>query len=41
MNEIREWIREMDAEEKREAIGGMIAWSGLLWIVFMLSAICG
>lgn len=41
MNEIREWIKEMDAEEKREMIGAAISWSGLLFIGFMLSVIFG
>lgn len=41
MNEIREWIREMDSEEKKDAIGSAISWSGLLFIIFMMSAIFG
>lgn len=41
MNEIREWIREMDAEEKKETIGAFISWSGLLFIGFMLSVVFG
>lgn len=41
MKEIREWIREMDAEEKKDAIGVTIAWSSLFILGFMLSIICG
>lgn len=41
MNEIREWIQEMDAEEKRHMIGAGISWSGLLFIAFMLSVVFG
>lgn len=41
MNEIREWIQEMDIEEKRQMIGAGISWSGLLFIGFMLSVVFG
>lgn len=41
MNEIREWIQEMDVEEKRQMIGAGISWSGLLFIAFMLSVVFG
>ena len=41
MKEIREWIREMDAEEKKEAIGSAIAWISLFWLMFMMSIIGG
>lgn len=41
MNEIKEWIREMDAEEKRDLIGSTISWSGLMFIVYMLAVVFG
>lgn len=41
MKEIREWIREMDAEEKRDAIESLIGWTGMIWLLFMISIICG
>ena len=41
MKEIREWIREMDAEEKREVIGSIFAWASLFWLMFMMSIIGG
>lgn len=41
MNEIREWIREMDAEEKKEAIESTIGWVSLFWLMFMISIIGG
>ena len=41
MNEIREWIREMDTEEKRDLIGSAISWSGLMFIIYMLAVVFG
>ena len=41
MKEIREWIREMDAEEKKEAIESAIGWVSLFWLAFMISIIGG
>lgn len=41
MNEIREWIREMDREEKIQAVEACIAWAGLLFMGFMLSIVAG
>lgn len=41
MKEIKEWISEMDAEEKKEAIESAIGWAGLFWLMFMVSIIGG
>lgn len=41
MNEIREWIREMDTEEKRQVIESTIQWISLFGLVFMLAVIGG
>lgn len=41
MKEIREWIREMDADEIKDMIGSGISWIGLLFIAFMLSVVFG
>lgn len=41
MKEIREWIREMDAEEKKEAIESAIGWVSLFGLTFMVSIIGG
>lgn len=41
MNEIKMLIKEMTKEEKIEAVGAMLAWSGLLFMGFIISVICG
>lgn len=41
MKELREWIREMNAEEKKEAIESAIGWVSLFWLMFIISIIGG
>lgn len=41
MKEIREWIRDMDTEEKKETIESAIGWGSLFWLMFMISIIGG
>lgn len=41
MKEIREWIQDMNAEEKKEAIESAIGWVSLFWLMFMISIIGG
>ena len=41
MKEIKEWIREMDAEEKKDAIESAISWVGLFWLMYMIAVVAG
>lgn len=41
MKEIREWIQDMDREEKIQMAGACVSWAGLLFMAFMLSVIAG
>ena len=41
MKEIKEWIREMDHEEKKECIESFVGWASLFVLIFMLSVIGG
>ena len=40
MKMIKEWIREMDSEDKKDLIENIAAWGSLFGIAFMLSGIC-
>ena len=41
MKEIKMWIKEMDREEKIDAVGSLLAWLGLFGSIFMATIICG
>ena len=41
MKEIREWIREMESEEKKDVIESALSWAGLFWLMYMIAVIAG
>lgn len=38
---IKELIQDLEREDIVEIVGGLVGWSGLIAICFMLSVVCG
>ena len=41
MKDLRQMWKDLDYSEKKECVESIIAWIGLIWLVFMMSVIGG